>query len=371
MPWQKKSSAPSTINVGDAFTALVTGDATWGWLINWIPLLPPDTIQTADLCALGPSTAPGLTLGDFTAPMGLDAGEILAHQIELANKLRVTVYDRLFGAYCELVTLDPAGVGCVSMPFNHDVLLAIPTGVTTLKFTSPGAPAIYGRNRYHFEQRDASGGASLPDLGYFDFNQAVGTNHTFTLAAGARFWDCGSEGAPVIPLDVLGCGPGVGGGSPTTSGHTATAQPQPVGVLAPTTRSYPDIASLGAELDRQELKLETILSILTVSAQRTVVGPTIADPPVAATSGPVIQAGAIGFRIDLANIPPGTDEKFGIPLKYHRLGRVTLGSANGWLPAIDLSQNPMLVAPLPPGVDRIQVACNPPATATITALRSK
>jgi hypothetical protein len=59
---------------------------------------------------------------------------------------------------------------------------------------------------------------------------------------------------------------------------------------------------------------------------------------------------------------------FGTPVKYFRAGRYTLGSANGWLPAVEIEHNPQLVAGLPSGVDRIQVVVNPPATATVTAL---
>jgi hypothetical protein len=131
-----------------------------------------------------------------------------------------------------------------------------------------------------------------------------------------------------------------------------------------------DIPDLGAELDNIELKLDWVTQTLMFIAGRTATPPIGADDPVAVDPDAPVEIGdSSGIIITVSGIPPGVGEDFGTPVRYHKLGRVTLGTPDGWLPSFDLEQNPLVITPIPAGVTRVQVAVRPPATATVILLR--
>jgi hypothetical protein len=359
--WQKKAAAPATANLADAFLASITGDATWGWLVNWIPLMDVVTIDVAGFCAAGPPPDPGpLTPLDFFGPTRpTPIGEI-ANRAALILKLQQIGQARLFGAWCENPV--PATTGCgPDVPPNYVEsgwnTMFVPAGTNEV-FVAGGhggnVQQVFYSTTATPQTIDWSHGLAwrtvAPDI-YID-NDGRATDRWMEIRVNA-----------FRPTAYRLCG-----AAAHTDVYNPTPQPIPAGTIPPTTRIYNTIADLGAELDRQEFKLDVIRSFVAFLTANAALGPQYADPPVAAAAGVLIKPGAVGYRIDVTGIPAGADEMFGTPPKYHRLGRATIGSANGWLPAIDLEHNPMLIAPLPPGVDRIQVVCNAPATATITAL---
>lgn len=374
MVWTPKATSPVTFNLGAAVAALITGDSTWAWLLDWIPLLSPVQVRTADLCAAGPRVVAPFVAADFVSDPHLAFDRALSQLGPNIGRIQDAAFDRVFGAYCEQVTSPTGGLTCTSFAevANYTV-----TGNREFFATFQPIPAGTTKIRCH-NIASNSNPTGLRLVGYFN-----GSN-----VANPTDPNGGVNGFNNVPVGFTGDIPIPGSinqltayadehstwnfswchDSPTVESHAPTAQPQPAGVVAPVTRVYADIPSLGAELDRQELKLDVILGAVRLLAQRGVVGPTTADDPVPVTNAPVIAPGAIGYRIDIAGIPPGTGEMFGTPIKYHRIGRYTLGSANGFLPAVELEHATTLVASLPAGVDRIQVVVNAPETATVTAL---
>lgn len=368
MAWTKKPAAPSSFNLQAAIAALITGDSVWAWLLDWLPLVPQVTVDTAALCAAGPRTVAPFTAADFVSDPHLAFDRALSQLGPNIDRIQSAAYDRVFGAYCENIV--PSGP-----PSTVTIELDVPVGGAYPAGFQPG-----GATHVTIETVSLLSGTS------FDYNFQA--NHTATPSG--AFVDRVIRGINTTPGQILGADwtpswegfdfanlntggahvrmvwtvPNPGG----TFTHAPTPQAQPAGVLAPITNVYGTVADLGAELDRQELKLDIILGMLNLLSQRGIVGPTSADPPVPVTGAPVIAPGAIGYRIDVSGIPAGAGEMFGTPVKYHRIGRYTLGSANGFLPAIELEHAQTLVAALPPGVDRIQVVVNAPATATVTAL---
>lgn len=368
MPWTKKAAAPATFNLQAAIAALITGDATWGWLLQWLPLVPQVTVDTAALCDKGPRVVAPFTAADFVADPHQAFDRALSQIGPNIDRIQSAAYDRVFEAYCENVV--PAGGSYVNFfeggplpnTFLLDPRIPIPTPrPTQLRVTRLTA--------------DTGGFSDVHWVGYLNGSNVCNPTGPGMMPALGASASADLTVCPTInEVGVRTAGTGgtfrmewfYPGGSVQT--HPATPQPQPSGVVAPITNVYTSYADLGAELDRQELKLDFILGVVEILAQRGIMGPTTSDPPVPVTGAPVIAPGAIGYRIDVANIPAGAGEMFGAPPKYHRIGRYTLGSSNGYLAAVDLEHAQTLVAPLPPGIDRIQVVVNAPETATVTAL---
>jgi hypothetical protein len=361
--WTPKGGAPATFNLNDAFAALITGDVNWGWLLSWVPLINPVQFDTAQFCARGPMTVPPLGVADFHLDpfeQGLASGTAL---LQNAARLQAVAMDRVFGAYCEQVTTvsNPCTVvaSAPDPPNPGWRFVHTPDGTQYVKMTFGGGGHVqwwfyaHGNSDYtNYEVGNQGNIANIP--GGQTVSRTDGPNHQWM----AFTFDLGPQ-----PTLVEVCG-----AAATVVPHVPTAQAQPAGVIAPLPGVYADISSLGKELDRLELKAETILAMLSVLVDRNAAGPVTSDPPADAAAGPLVAPGAIGYAITVAGIPVGSTEMFGTPVKYARIGRYSLGSANGWLPAVEVSHSPMLVAPLPPGVDRIQVTLNAPETGTVKAL---
>jgi hypothetical protein len=145
---------------------------------------------------------------------------------------------------------------------------------------------------------------------------------------------------------------------------------QPVGLPARTSTTAATLAGIAAEVDNLEFKLDHIEQLVDYLTGVTALPPSFADPPVPVVADtPQDVTGAAGIIVTVSGIPAGADEQFGTPPKYHRLGRVTLGTADGWLPSFDLEHNPLVIMPIPAGVTRAEVTVRPPITATVTVLR--
>ena len=161
--------------------------------------------------------------------------------------------------------------------------------------------------------------------------------------------------------------------SPTTgvtTDHTPVAMPEPDGAPpALTTRVYDTIADLGAELDRQEAKLDFLESGMRFLARGIAASPAAAEDAVPVVADEEIDiTNALGVIVTIAGVPASVSEDFGVPVHLHRAGRVTLGTEAGWLPSYELTHSPFVVMPLPVGVTRSQVTVRPPMTATLAII---
>jgi len=369
MTWTKKSAAPDYFNQSAAFLTLATGDSAFEWLIPWIPLaLSYRIYKTSDFCALGPPpVAAPLTDVDFVGLIPSNPFTALLALAALRPRLEAIALERIFAGYCEnIVTGGSTVVTQLVDVFNTTGLLyfgCAPAGSTSVTVTTVGL--ISGPNfDYDFQAASDCVGSGLVDAVVRGHNTAPGTALTATWNPSWPGWVFVSinTGQAHVRLDWT---------VPNAIGTFDFAPPaptQPPSAIPPSTRSYATIADLGKELDAQESKLDLLVSAVSFLASTTALPPTIAAAPADATAAPLHTPGAIGYRVDVSGVPPGADEHFGPITKFHRVGRVSIGSVNGWLSSIDLEHSPMLIAPLPQGVDTIQVTCYPPATATVTAL---
>lgn len=360
MVYVPKAGVPSSFNLGAAVAALITGDATWHWLLDWLPLLPPVTIVTADLCAAGPKVVPPLVRADFVSDPHLAFDRALSQVGVNVERLQAAAFDRVFGAYCVqpgvaawCTFVDVTETVATDWWWSPNPPADIPAGATQVRVTSGAQSGVDNMTFVNAAGGVVAQPAYFANLGAQVYDIPAGaTKATMQVRQNGTPWQVHT----VIEWDC------------NTAPYVPTPQPQPAGVVAPVTNVYTSYADLGAELDRQHLALETVLSYVRVLAERGVIGPTTADAPVPVTGAPVIAPGAIAYRIDVAGIPSTAGEMFGAPVKFHRIGRYTLGSPNGNLSAVELEHAQTLVCPLPPGVDRIQVVVNAPETATVTAL---
>jgi len=375
MPWQPKSTAPLSFDLASAFTALITGDATWGWLLAWVPLLGDIRFVTADFCANGPSQTGALEPEDFLTGSRNPIGQLI-NNVTLAVKLRNAAYDRVFAAYCELPPASAddcvlVGHGTYVGPTNVGQTAAftngpVPAGTTKFRVTNVTVNNVNPLfvELYCFTAAGGYLGQIVPNDVSTHQGGTTDVNNPYPTC---RLLTCNVEPSTTggnAAWDVMACSVAF----PTD--YTPQPQPQPAGVLAPTTKVYTTIADLGAELDALELKSDVALQHLQYLAQFQSPPSTSSDAPIeVAADAPVDLAGAVGFIVTVASIPAEADELFGTPVRYHRIGRVTVGTDLGWYPSIDLVHSPLLVSPLPPGATKCQVNVYPPATATVTVLR--
>lgn len=381
MPWTRKTTAPAFVNGGEAFAALITGDATWGWLLGWVPLIGNPQIDVTALCALGPPTVLPLSLTDFIPSHPRNAREQIQSDVQLLDRLRSIMYDRVFSAYCESVvaagtyTTYFSGSVCADHGVPWDTgIQPIPAGAVHSRVTfsniSPAGLANWWqyRNMYF---TDAAGN------GRVDWDDGSHSATTTGWASGPRTLT-GYTHFRIMLLSADDVGPHIecgnvliefdGGGTTT---HTATPQPAPAGLPARTSTTAATLAGIAAEVDNLEFKLDHVVELIGYLTGVTALPPSFADAPVPVVADtPQDITGAAGVIVTVSGIPAGADEQFGAPPKYHRLGRVTLGTADGWLPSFDLEHNPLVIMPVPAGVTRVEVTVRPPITATVTVLRA-
>jgi hypothetical protein len=93
------------------------------------------------------------------------------------------------------------------------------------------------------------------------------------------------------------------------------------------------------------------------------------DPVDASGETPIDLVDANGIIVTLSGIPAEADIGFGTPPILYRVGRVTFGTDTAWFPSFELEHNPLVIAPLPPGVTRVVVSTRPPVAATVVILR--
>lgn len=352
MTWIPRADAPSSFSLSQAFAALIAGDLTWSWLAQWVPLIPPATYDTDGFCSAGPYPASPLTAADFLSALGTNpyAGLFVGSAI-IGQNLSAVAMNRVFGAYCINRVTAPAGMGwtepvCLSGAYavgpRYGPHIPKPAGATRLRLSISHAEGtsyfgVYNTDGSGFDTGGwhTEGYSGPPDLvAYWDIPESVG--YCYMDCEGTVINYCVSWYAPTTGVvDVP---------------YTPTPQPRPSGVVLPAAGDYPDIPSLGRELDALELKMEYALSILASMADQTAVpvGPA-GDPQEIVDEQPVDVTGAAGLVVTITTLPPSADEEFGTPPLFHRLGHVIFSGPDGYGPVISVETTPLVILPIPNG----------------------
>lgn len=373
--WVPKATAPEYFSLADAFLALITGDPTWGWLVDWATLIPNSGQNTAEFCAEGPIFTEPLVITDFIPTSNpLDWRQAI-HTTALAARLAAAARDRVFGAYCEQPyaggytapvcrTVSAAGRGGSAYPSG----MIIPAGASHFRITVTPNPLVSGGSGqgigvwwHHggglvFEGTfGAPGGTGTPFTSTFDtywgdeiYLYAYGSAADWTGQICFE-WDVPSGADPYEP----------------------TAQPEPPGVGSPLRAVDPSLDGIAQELARHEFKLDTAWALLQTIAQSTVdlAGPT--DAPATVTPGTDIAIGdAVAVVVTCSNVPDPMDVGFGTPQQVAKLGRINFGTPDAWYASQYLTHSPMLIRPIPLGATRITLTgINPTITATMAFIR--
>jgi hypothetical protein len=373
MTWTPKPTAPAHFSLADAFLALITGDAQWGWLVDWLTLLPNTGFDTAEFCAAGPQFADALVVTDFIPTFNpLDPRQLL-HVAGLAVRYGAAARDRVFGAYCEQLT--DTGLGtwgsetvwtAAKSPADGTQVIVNPhpfgahplaTSVR-VRMVSPPIPATSSQDYRIYHEPSGSvfaswnGGESIP-TGYSSHSWTNGdtiATISFTIAGGASYGISWNDGV----------------GSET---HTPTPQPQPAGVTSPLRTVDPSLAGIAAELERLEFKLDNLWPLVQAVAGATLDlgGDTLEAQDVVADV-PVDVAGAVGCVITTTGIPASRSTDFGTPQNVVKLAHLNCGTADAWYPSIWLTHSPFVLRPFPPGTTRITITDLPPGAASTIAL---
>ena len=369
MVWTPKAGAPLHFQMRQAFSASILGDPDWAWLLPFATILSDKIETTAAFCGMGaPEHVPALSDLDFTGLIPTSGLGGAINAVYLAARLAAVAQERMFGQFCEQHVL--TGVTCSHLAnvaygplaAGNQTFLGttmLPAGANRLRLRwITGNEASLRTQNFCY-----NAGGYLGEVGNMLVSPGTPTNEVVLIAGTDRVaLNYASSGTNTGTAEVLSCVDG------SFEDHTPTPQLEPPAALPPEARAYPDIAALGAELDRQEFKLDNILSIIEFIAANVAVPPVTTEAPTDAADGVKITPKAIGYVVAVSNIPAGANELFGEPRKFFKVARAAIGSVDGWLPSIEIDHTPFLIAPLPAGTDRIQVKVNPPATATIRAL---
>ena len=376
MPWQPKSSAPVAFNLGDELTALVTGDATLGWLISWIPLIGSNITATAPFCANGPPENVSATLADFVGTDVLDAADWFAQSERIANLIRKIARMRVFSALCEntdsLSTSCPvvwthsyvAGGGKTSWTSSpHTGDIPIPHGTTNVIFSRTGADCNLDAYWHHYV--DNSDDHFIAGQGIVQ-DYPPGQNYTPTWpATGEIGLYIAGEGAGVGTLTVRVC-------STAYATTVPTSTPMPTGLPNPLETVPATLAGIAAESAKLELKLDTMMNWLQGIAGATLdLGGDPETPVALAENTPLDVTDAVGCVIAVSGIPASRSLDFGTPQNIVKLGIVNLGTSTAWYPSIRLTHTPMIIRPFPPSVTRVTVTDLPPGVTATIALIAK
>jgi hypothetical protein len=349
--------------------ALATGDDQWSWLTPWAWVLGVPFYDTAEFCAQGPSTVPQIQLSDFFTPT--------IGQGALWDKIGRIYRDRVFGAFCEVATGTEL---CEYTEFDSDtswsdansvqvVHVTVRPGVSQINITfTPSNASRYSTYVQTGFQAQIFHSASTVYTGAF--GPGAGNSSGLQAAGSLEFWFSPQIVGETIAgrlfiVQVAACEPG--------ATHDPTPQPPVIGALEPTHKTYASIADLGAELDHLEDKGDQLRQSLAFLIQQQA-SPSLAPDdvlpgPDVPTDPPVdIPPGAIAAVVTVSAIPTSSSVELLEPQRYSRLGMITLGTADGWLPSMHIEHNPQLVVPLPPWAKLIRVSVFPPATATVRFL---
>jgi hypothetical protein len=376
MAWTPKGTAPATFNLADAFLALITGDSTWGWLVDWLPYVTNDHFNTAAFCAAGPTVAPDLTVALGPSPPDRNPLVTAAKIASSIVAITMAARQRVFEAYCQTntaswdtqqcVVVGTAGRGSVSMPSG----IVVPTGATRVRVDITPKPIA---------SASSDAGVSLwwydpvttnePAFGEFGPPGGINTPYE-TDVGGVDGWQVwyyprGSTddwSATLCMSFLLASG----------ASHPATPQPLPAGVLSPLRDVPPTLDGIAAEVASLEFKLDALLAIVQAVAGDTLdLGGDAGDPTDLAPDTPLDLANSAGAVLSASGIPASRSLDFGTPQNIVKLAKINVGNVDGWYPSIWMTHTPFVLRPLPQGVTKLTVTDITPGVTITSKLISK
>jgi hypothetical protein len=373
MAWTPKPSAPAYFSLADAFLALITGDPEWGWLVDWLTLVPNTGVATAPFCAEGPIFADALVATDFIPSSNPLDPRKAVQTAALMYRISAAARDRVFGAYCEQLTDTGVGTWGAEITWVAPKSVADGTQVITnprafgahatatsvrVRMLSGPIPSSSSQDYRIYHEPSGSvfaswnGGESTP-TGYATHSWTNGdtiADISFTIAGGATYGISWNDGL-------------------SAEEHAPTDQPQPDGVTSPLRTVDPSLGGIASELERLEFKLDTLWPIVQSVAGATVdLGTPPIDPVDLVADTPLDVADAIGCVIAVSGIPSELDVGFGVPQRVARLGWVNLGTIDAWYPSIPLTHTPLVIRPFPPGTTRVSITQLPPGVSATVAM---
>jgi hypothetical protein len=377
MPYVPKSVAPATFSLGQAFGALVAGDLSLSWLSSFIPLVQDVMIDTAALCANGPPPDPSVPTGFQPMIPGLRGSIPTNYLVYITERIQQVALARVFGAYCELQTTT-AGVcfefhgeihgggnttiGSGDLPSTGDL------GYTVQTYWAGGNDkALIG-----FQYDPGSGvWADIFNDGNYENGWPTGNTTTGGLVGSSSWWGKPWRlvvNTPGTDANRVGLNFTWSGDCAGTAPYVPTPQPEPPGFIGPPALDYPDLPAVGKELDRQELKLDAILSFL---MQSNIIIPPLGPPeplPDPTDIAPItpddpavkvpLPKGALAIIVTLSSWPARVSEGYTPPKHLYRVGRAIFNGfgADGPVVQIELSVQRI---PIPPNTDSFYISLEP------------
>jgi hypothetical protein len=365
MAWTPKSTAPATFNLADAFLALITGDATWGWLVDWLPYVTNDHFNTADFCAFGPTPAPDLSVLLTASPPDRSPLAVVAKIAALGAALTLAARDRVFGAYCHEVAALVGGWGtpiCKTNVHGSDgwgpsIAWDVPAGATSARIRQTAGSGSFNYQLRYYPHGVFAGG------NFTDMSPVLYANNT-NWTTGYTIFGC------VGGFFYLSDPPGSVGASETfciefnvgdVADHVPAPQPEPAGLLSPLRAVEASLAGIAHEAELLEFKMDTMMSIIQSIAGATLdLGGPASDPADVTPDVPIEVKDAVGCILVASGIPASRSLDFGEPKNVVRLAHINLGTPLAWYPSIWMTHTPMIVRPFPPGTTKVTITDLPP-----------
>jgi hypothetical protein len=374
MPWQPKATAPDYFSLADAFLALITGDPDWGWLVDWLTLMPNTGVETAAFCAEGPIFAAQLVVTDFIPSFNpLDPRRGI-QTAALMARIAAAARDRVFAAYCELPTAGSPTTYGAETCFS---VVAANRGGGSVDYMTIPAGATKIRVRRNSWSGGTGGTRELRVTTWDPTNQTIVTSFNGTESGGALQGDFNLHaGNTTVQAYPYGTADYTGefcvsfNNQATLTPHTPTEQLQPDGVTSPLRTVEPTLEGIALELEQLEWKLDILWPLVQSVAGATLdLGGPLDDAVDITPDTPLAITDAVGVVITASGVPEEMSIGFGVPQEVARLGLINFGSATAWFPSIRLTHVPMIIRPLPPGTTRITVSGIPPGiTVTIAPI---
>jgi hypothetical protein len=345
------------------------------WLMPLFPFIADVPFLTADFCAAGPQAVSTIDISDLVAvaTAGKSKPNQLVNAVFVAPKVFSIARDRVFAAYCQ-----PLGE-----PASADVFIGVDA-----EFDVSGAGGnieFWGRQGFQADyyriitRRDAGAWTSnnevhaawggvcfhpplkmLPDnVGETDQIDQLATRHDAdwpTELERADYWCTSTYGGSRAHVRIEAWRRA--GWTPPAGEYVPTPQPKPVDYNQPGPNIYDTIGALGAELDRQEAKLDALLGAVQWLVERTASPPVGVDPVstvLADPSQPVaIPQDATGVIVELE--PPSHLARHGSnPPVVIGAAHAALGWAGAWQFSTPIKHTRQIIWPFPPSATDLAI----------------
>jgi hypothetical protein len=361
MPYRKKAAAPVAIDLGKEFAAAIVGTEA-SWLGDYVPFIGFDIVDVATMCNSGPPAAVAWQLADFTPSV--------TNVFGIVAKIKQAALAEVFPTFCEGYA-DPTTNNVVEHLYGAS--MSYPTGsvpagtvaAVTLTIDSIDGPDTM---RFDFQPAlDASGNTAQVDA-YFRADSATAgwSQRRTDWPVNCRGWDMAlmtkSGGHFTLTWEMSQPAPPV---------PTRPAEPAPSNLVAPTASGATDIPTLSRQLDTLQtlvrLVNRQVQDLLARSGEGAVLVPTASRAVTGGATDFNIPL-SVGILITLANRPPYLGSEPDQPTRYFQVGRVALGTADGWYQSTPLEHDLTVLMPLPPGVTHVGIFLEDGMTAVVTPL---